>query len=544
MDLPGISLNKTSYSLLREEFNDAPINISSEDTNISDYAQIVADKYENKLDSSSEITTEVLYNKKKEKNPDSVSYSNSADENPIIQNMFSTVKNNYLDEINKLQNTRKEIQDKREQLVYINTKSDLYIDNVNKNLEKQLKMLDTIESQITNKDRIISINLNDSKNKDFYIYLLKIFGLFSLFGVILIVASMVGKLSKKRLFILLFVIFLLYLIVVIITYNNRTPKKFKTPIFEKKLDNTGCDKNGPISYKEQEWIKDHCKCDPTSEVADPALSYDVKLRNGYYYYDGTAPQQKIVNNNFNKNCRPGSNDNTCKYNNDVRDYSGPCPVNWLYYSKKGHARCWKPKYILYNKDDPLCINAEKKGIPAYKKKYDKKKFEKSCKYYWPRRETYRIDWTSAPDMGNRQTGAYMPGASLSKLNLESSPATKKIDPELWKDIGFDMSDILLRESFKNPGELCDMNAINDDDKCDESKGFYCHRHTYENQARCITDFDKDPKTGHPMVVRPGAQRWDFGLPFARNITNGSNCSNVVKHNDFDLENPGTCTNGL
>jgi len=187
-------------------------------------------------------------------------------------------------------------------------KQDKLIDLKNENLMEQLRKLQSIQSSIINKDRIIDqMNDNIEQSNSMINFLIIIFILsFVLFFAI--ISNGYGQISfnfLRNIFIIIIVlIFLCYLYffnifhikdgVNFVKYHrneliNNTLKEWDDEIYNQIYD----------AEDNQEWQDDNCECPPEEESFQyktfdmPGLP-NKKNTDGYFYFDGKDPLQQLV----------------------------------------------------------------------------------------------------------------------------------------------------------------------------------------------------------------------------------------------------------
>jgi len=232
----------------------------------------------------------------------------------------------------------------------------------NDKLMQQLRELQHIESVISNKNKIIEqINLN-IQLQDTNIKVLLTLGVFAL---ILFIAVMLYGYKKFKIDVLVFIFFLLILcffIIYIYSYNifyfydvieglfGRGLQRLENEIVKQ---SESIDKNLRIGLygDEKVWEDNNCDCPPDEEIElsyasdDNSSEMGEKIIPGFYYYDGSAPQQLLVP-------LPASVDS-----NDSNNYD---KIDWVDYSKNGTIP-FNNYYNKNNKTDPKNILREKLG---------------------------------------------------------------------------------------------------------------------------------------------------------------------------------------
>ena len=231
----------------------------------------------------------------------------------------------------------------------------------NDKLMQQLTELQYIESIISNKNKIIEqTNLNiDEQNTNIKV-LFTILG----FSLILFIAVMLYGYKTIKLEILLFIFFVLivcFFVVYIYSYNifyfyddiqGLFGNGFKRLENEIVKQSESIDKNLRVGLygDEKVWEDNNCDCPPDEETeisyASDNNSSEMgnKVIPGFYYYDGSAPQQLLVP-------LPPSTNNIYKSKNYDK-------IDWVDYSKNGTIP-FNNYYNQHNKNDPKNILREK-----------------------------------------------------------------------------------------------------------------------------------------------------------------------------------------
>jgi len=221
--------------------------------------------------------------------------------NNIVDSVNATLSTNTMiqNNITKNNNINQEILVKQKELLGIK----------NDNLMKQLQDLEIIQSNISNKDRIID-QINDNINKQqLNINILIISIILSI--ILLISVFLYGNfiININILILILIIISLLYLSLLLYSYNifyikdaigylsgnnniTRLEKSLKK--WSEKIEDI-------YGNNEQTWVNDNCDCPPsnTLEEEEDNVNYIndnqiTDFTNGYYYNDGTAPSQLLV----------------------------------------------------------------------------------------------------------------------------------------------------------------------------------------------------------------------------------------------------------
>ena len=229
--------------------------------------------------------------------------SNPKSLSPIVDSLNQNFKKmNFIqNQYNILNNLNQEALYKKEQIIRLK----------NDDLNKQLEILDRIQSNIANKDRIIDqTNLSIQEydiNINISIFII-ILSLTLLFAVILFGNKVISYSLLSTIFIVVMVLYGLMLMCIYNILNFRTvlldllsKKLFKRAAYELKYlgDKIYSKHEKEVANLKAEWAKVNCDC-PIIEEEGPAPIYAidpniiVKEIPGVFYYDGTAPQQLLL----------------------------------------------------------------------------------------------------------------------------------------------------------------------------------------------------------------------------------------------------------
>jgi len=179
----------------------------------------------------------------------------------------------------------------------------------NDTLTKQLRDLEIIQSTLINKDRMIQVTEQNMINQQNNIYLLILCAFLGL--VVMLVVFLHGyKIIKPKIFkILIIAIIVIYVIIFIYYYNIFYFKTALSYLTDRRLQRINATLQNWKSVKDanrqeakygdkDQWIENNCVCPPPAEeeYAQDKNSGEtiVQPKSGYYYYDGTAPQQLLV----------------------------------------------------------------------------------------------------------------------------------------------------------------------------------------------------------------------------------------------------------
>ena len=208
-------------------------------------------------------------------------------------------------------------------------KRDLLIKMQNDDISNQLFNLDNISSTVSNRNRMIDQSNQENINNDMRIRVL-IVGI--IYAILLLIAVILfGKktLDSKKLSLVLIILTVIYGIFLIYTYNMfymktalnfskfNNEQKLKDKLFEWK-NNINEVASEYLYGDETEWQNKNCKCDVNNEEGEPwVTNMDDDLVRGYFYYDGTSPQQLLI---------PSP---------DSKNYTDK--IDWLDYSPNGNS---------------------------------------------------------------------------------------------------------------------------------------------------------------------------------------------------------------
>lgn len=202
-------------------------------------------------------------------------------------------------EIDIVGNLQKETLFKKEQLLTME----------NEDLLKQLRELEIIQNNIANKDKIIH-QTNMNTQKDVFNSTILIIGII-LAIILLIIVYLYGSgiISDLLFRILSIIILVIYVFMYIYINNILYLRDALIYVFYKDIELASKlkkwakieynDLKNDIYKAEQNWIKNNCGC-PVEEELEEETSYSAGLNiiqpriPGYFYYDGTAPQQLLV----------------------------------------------------------------------------------------------------------------------------------------------------------------------------------------------------------------------------------------------------------
>jgi hypothetical protein len=236
------------------------------------------------------------YNYIKNKNIDLYHQTNPNTLFPIVNSLNQNLKkfNFEQNQYNVLNNLNQEALYKKEQLLRLH----------NDDLSKQLSILDTIQANISNKDKLIeqtNLSINDydiNINISIFIIIISIV----LFASVIYYGF--GVISPSLLKIIFIVIMVLYIISLMFVYNILNfreilnKKTIQKAAYEIKYigDKIYSDTQNQVNQLKTEWIDANCNCPVQQESTNIYAIPDndiVKEFPGLFYYDGTAPQQLL-----------------------------------------------------------------------------------------------------------------------------------------------------------------------------------------------------------------------------------------------------------
>ena len=193
-------------------------------------------------------------------------------------------------------------------------KRDLLIKMQNDDISKQLFSLDNISSTVSNRNRMIDQTTQENINNDIRIRVLIVGIIYAI--LLLISVILFGKkiLDNKKFSMVLIILTVIYVIFLFYSYNifylktalnfNDFNKKQKImdKLFEWK-DNINEIASEFLYDDETAWTNKNCKCPAkTYEEGDPWITnMNDNVTRGYFYHDGTAPQQLLIPSPDNKN---------------------------------------------------------------------------------------------------------------------------------------------------------------------------------------------------------------------------------------------------
>lgn len=196
-------------------------------------------------------------------------------------------------------NTHTNLRNQQEKIL---NKYNDYISLQNKKINKQLDKLEDIESHIATRDALVRGNQSAYLNKEKKIHVLKVFFIVIAYLVFIITAYLGNKIGIAFLLTNIIFVLIFYAIYVAWYYDIFDFKSF-TFFVSRDLEEMKRDiyeEGRHIEEQINQYINDECDCPvvdhnkkkykiPTKHHIPGSLPYN----DGIYYYDGTAPQERI-----------------------------------------------------------------------------------------------------------------------------------------------------------------------------------------------------------------------------------------------------------
>ena len=205
----------------------------------------------------------------------------------------------------------------------------------NDSMENQLQHLQSIQSQILSKERLIEQNLYHADQNDKYIRMLSAFILLCVFIFIIFQMHGVGKIDSKKFIIFMGILILLFTLYSMYLYNIFYLKESVGRLFTlqflsnigQKIEQKTNDFNKQINTIKQgdynEWVSKNCKncssnnndSDSLQEEESSFVLEEEDLWSGIFYQDGSQPTQMLYPEN--------TKETSGKYHNQIHypDYS-------------------------------------------------------------------------------------------------------------------------------------------------------------------------------------------------------------------------------
>jgi hypothetical protein len=186
-------------------------------------------------------------------------------------------------------------------------KRDLLIKMQNDDISDQLSNLDNISSTVSNRSRMLDQSNQENINNDTRIYVLIVGIIYAI--LLLITVILFGKkiLDSKKLSIILIILTIIYVLFLIYTYNIfylKNAINFSDYNKKQKAINKLIDMSNDINTitsdflygDENEWKNKNCKCPDKIDQEGQAWTKNTRhdFTRGYFYHDGTAPQQLLI----------------------------------------------------------------------------------------------------------------------------------------------------------------------------------------------------------------------------------------------------------
>lgn len=267
-----------------------------------------------------------------------------------IGNIVNAINEN-LKELNLIQNQMNAVNNLNQEALL---KKDQLLRMENDELMKQLRELEKIQSTISNKSRLIEESnkntLRHQRNINF-LYVSILFAAALFINIIFYGFSFINS-NNFTLFLILIISF--YLIYAIYYYNFLYVNTSTKQLFDKsgprlmknikELDDyIEQEITDTIYGNKKEWLEDNCACEDESkdssiEVLDGGNMVSALEKPGNFYYDGSAPQQILPNEN----------------NITLKDQ-----INWVDYSGDGNVK-YIPEENLTLYDNSNYYNAKNK----------------------------------------------------------------------------------------------------------------------------------------------------------------------------------------
>jgi len=227
--------------------------------------------------------------------PDSIALLNTNNNLDFMTKDFNKLSNNVKKEYNEVSKTvnlsRKNMMDANEIMTL-----------KNRELEHQLDNIEDIENDITTKTRLIELNNQKTIIKNKQIKALTLFFALLLFFVIPYTLYLSKRIKLVTLYLIIFVSILIYLFYLFFYLNlGRVEQAFNNEIgmmtkTGNALSNTIMNTGHMIEQDLKDFIGLNCKCPENKEekTKKPSSLSSNVLKDGFDYYDGSAPYEKII----------------------------------------------------------------------------------------------------------------------------------------------------------------------------------------------------------------------------------------------------------
>lgn len=195
--------------------------------------------------------------------------------------------------------------DLRNQQSKILNKYDIYLTLQNEKIAKELQELEDISSHIATRDALVRGNQNEFEKKQKRLHLLKMFFIVIAYLVFVVIAYLGRKISLLFLLTNIIIVIFIYILYVAWKYNLLFIKSF-TKYVESDLDKMRREiyqEGRKIEDGINQYVNGNCDCPPPKKHKDGGLIPIIPTKHhsqsvlpysdGIYYYDGTAPQERL-----------------------------------------------------------------------------------------------------------------------------------------------------------------------------------------------------------------------------------------------------------
>ncbi len=177
-------------------------------------------------------------------------------------------------------------------------------------IASQLQKLNSIESNIISKDRIIDQMNQFQEQQQKSISVLIIVLVIAIIELLIVLGYGYGKVSRGKMIISFFVVIIIYIFLFMYNYNifylsdainsifNRNMAQYlgnSVATLSKELDQ---DIQNQLYGSETDWVKGNCNCPPDAKKDDTTPVFDTitvpQEKKRTFYYDGTAPAQQML----------------------------------------------------------------------------------------------------------------------------------------------------------------------------------------------------------------------------------------------------------
>jgi len=228
--------------------------------------------------------------------------------NSTVEELVNAINQN-LAELNLIQNQLSTVNNLNQEAL---VKKDQLLRMENDDLMKQLRELETIQSTITNKDRLIDQTNKNVEEQNQNIKILASSITLAIILLITIVLFGYGQITMSLLILIIIIIAVLYFLLYIYSYNIFYFKDAVKMLFDRRAQRLGYELNkwsdtiktnvnNEIDSLKQNWIDQNCLCPAStseessnSQISGVGNNINEKEVTGYYYYDGSSPSQLLV----------------------------------------------------------------------------------------------------------------------------------------------------------------------------------------------------------------------------------------------------------